>query len=151
MLRLDLKRQAIWVDLGHGVRLECDPLTTAVMAAARKDPSVRELPEDTSQDDMAIVMAKAVARRVVRAWSGVGDVDGVALKVSPEGINALLDIWVLFDAFQTKYLASGFLLDQEKNGSAPSPIGISAGAIATARPAKGSAKSARPKSTRRKP
>jgi len=69
--------------------------------------------------------------------------------VTPEGIDALLDIWVLFDAFQVKYLASGLLLDQEKNGSAPSPSGTSAGATATARPAKGRARSARPKSTRR--
>ena len=149
MLRLDLKRKASWVELGHGVRLRCEPLTTPIMAAAKRDPAVTGLPADASDDERGIAMAKAVARRVIVEWEGVGDADGSPAGVTPDGIDALLDIWVLFDAFQVKYLAAGFLLDQEKNGYAPSPSGTSAGATATARPAKGRARSARPKSTRR--
>lgn len=149
MLRLDLKRRPAWVDLGHGVRLKCEPLTTAVMAAAKRDFGAMGITEESSKDDIGIAMAKAVARRVVVEWEGVGDQDGNAAELTPEGLDALLDIFVIFDAFQHQYLASGFLLDQEKNGSALLPSGTSAGATATARPVKRPARSARPKSTRR--
>lgn len=149
MLRLDLKRKAAWVDLGHGVRVKCEPLTTPIMAAAKRDLKGVELADEGNEEVLGIALGKAVARRVITDWSGVGDADGVALPVTPEGIDALLDIWVLFDAFQRKYLAAGFLLEQEKNGSALSPAGTSAGVTATAQPAKRSARSARPKQTRR--
>ena len=80
-------------------------------------------------------LAKAVARRAVLDWEGVGDEAGDAVPVSPEGIDALLEIWPVFEAFQTQYVANGLILDAEKNVSAPSPNGPSAGATATARPA----------------
>lgn len=149
MLRLNLDAAAAWVDLGHGVRLKCLPASTTVMAAARKDAAVAALGADASEEDLGIVMAKAVARRVIVEWEGVGDENGEAIAVSPDGVDALLDVWPLFDAFQTRYLAKAVLLDREKNASALSPSGTTAGVKATARPAKGRARSARPKSTRR--
>ena len=87
-------------------------------------------------------MAKAVARRAVLDWEGVGDAAGDAVAVSPEGIDALLEIWPVFEAFQTQYVAKGLVLDAEKNVSAPLPSGPSAGATATARPVKGAAPTA---------
>ena len=36
MIRLDLKRDPHWLDLGHGVRLHVRPCTTALMMAARE-------------------------------------------------------------------------------------------------------------------
>ena len=86
--------------------------------------------------DMALAMAKSGARRAVLDWEGVGDDAGNIIPVSPEGIDALLEIWPVFEAFQTQYVAHGLLLDQEKNVSAPSPTGPSAVATGTARPAK---------------
>ena len=80
-------------------------------------------------------MAKAVARRAVLDWEGVGDVAGDAVSVSPEGIDALLEIWPVFEAFQTQYVAKGLILDAEKNVSAPLPNGPSAGATGIAPPA----------------
>jgi hypothetical protein len=62
--------------------------------------------------------------------------------VTPEGIDALLEIWPVFEAFQTQYVARGLILDAEKNVSAPSPSGPSAGAIGTARHARGRAPTA---------
>ena len=58
------------------------------------------------------------------------------MPVTPEGIDALLEVWPVFEAFQASYMAKGLLLDAEKNASAPSPSGTSAGATATARPAR---------------
>jgi hypothetical protein len=136
MIRIQLSPEPHWLDLGHGVRLELLPLTTALMVATRSDPAVQALESDASNDSRAAVFAAALARRAVVDWEGVGDEDGNVLPVSPEGIDALLSLWPIFEAFNLHYVSRGMLLDAEKNASAPSPTGTSAEATATARPAK---------------
>lgn len=121
MLKLKLSAEPHWLDLGHGVRLLVAPLTTAVMLAARSDPAILaatqgdEGEEAHSNDDLARIVAKAVARIVVKDWEGVGDGEGNPLTVTPEGIDALLEIWPIFEAFQTTYIAGALILDAEKN------------------------------------
>jgi hypothetical protein len=143
MLRLNLAREPYWLDLGHGVRLHVEPLTTARMMSARADPAGEALPETAGQDQLALAMAQAVARRAVLDWEGVGDAEGNPLPVSPEGVTALLEVWPIFEAFQLGYVAKGLVLEQEKNVSAPSPSGTSAGAVPTAKPARRRARTAR--------
>jgi hypothetical protein len=143
MLRLNLAREPYWLDLGHGVRLHVEPLTTALMMAARADPAVEALPETAGQDQLALTMAQAVARQAVLDWEGVGDAEGDPLPVTPEGVTALLEVWPIFEAFQLGYVAKGLVLEQEKNVSAPSPSGTSAGAVPTAKPARRRARTAR--------
>ena len=65
---------------------------------------------------------------------GIGDAESNPIDPSPEAIDALLDLWPVFEAFQTLYVAKALLLDAEKNASAPLPTGPSAGAKAIARP-----------------
>ena len=121
MLRLRLSTEPEWLDLGHGVRLLVEPLTTAVMLAARSDPAImaatqnQEIEDSPSNDDLARIVAKAVARIVVQDWEGVGDAEGKPLSVTPDGIDALLEIWPIFEAFQTRYIAGALILDAEKN------------------------------------
>ena len=119
MLRLNLSNEPRWLDLGHGVRLQVEPLTTAIMLAARSDPTIVALAGDAegspSNDDLARIVAKAVARIVVKDWEGVGDEDGEPLAISHDGIDALLELWPIFEAFQTRYIASALILDAEKN------------------------------------
>ncbi len=143
MLRLNLAREPHWLDLGLGVRVRVEPLTTALMVAARSDPAVRSLPEGTSDDEIAVIFGKALAERAILDWEGVGDADGNPTPVTPEGIAALLDIWPIFEKFQMGYVAKGLELEAEKNASAPLPTGSGAGANAIARPAKGRARTAR--------
>jgi len=150
MLRLNMTSGPEWIDLGHGVRLRVVPLTTAIMMAARKhaqgqialpDSADSELAEiDT--DSIGLAMAKSVARIVVTDWEGVGDADGEPVSISPEGIDALLDIWPIFEAFQTRYVARAMILDAEKNASPPLPNGNSEGAGNTAKPAQVRARTA---------
>jgi len=135
MIRLNLTATPEWLHLAPGLRLLVSPLTTALMVSARADPSIESLPETAGQEDLALAMAKSVARRAVLDWEGVGDDAGNIIPVSPEGIDALLEIWPVFEAFQTQYVAKGLILDAEKNVSAPSPTGLSVGATGTARPA----------------
>lgn len=126
MLKLSLKSEPSWLDLGHGVRLFVEPLSSAMMLAARSDPAVRALAGDPAQDEggeavvqeeaVAVVVAKALARLVVKDWEGVADETGKPLPITPEGLDALLDIWPIFEAFQTRYVAGAMLVDAEKNG-----------------------------------
>ncbi len=150
MLKLNLSNEPSWLDLGHGVRVFLGPLTTAMMVAARSDPALAALPEDTTDEESALVFAKALARNTVTEWDGVGDSEGNVVPVSPEGINALLDVWPLFEVFQTDYVAKGLVLDQEKNVSAPLPIGSLAGAQNTARAASPAGPAQKPAKTARK-
>ena len=135
MLRLDLSNTPHWLDLMPDLRVQLMPLTTALMVAARNDDAVTELPDETSDEERALVFAKAIARIAILDWEGVGDVDGHNIPVSPEGIDALLDIYPIFETFQLRYVSKGLLMDAEKNASAPLPNGSSAGARATAQPA----------------
>lgn len=121
MLRLNLSNEPRWLDLGHGVRLLLEPLTTAVMLAARSDPAILAATQvaegvgAASNDDLARIVAKAVARIVVNDWEGVGDAEDNLLPVTPDGIDALLELWPIFEAFQTRYIAGALILDAEKN------------------------------------
>ena len=142
MIRINLSPEPQWFELGHGVRLRLMPLTTALMVATRSDSAVQDLDADASNDTRAAVFAAALARRAVVDWEGVGDERGTVIAVSPEGIDALLSLWPIFEAFNLLYVSRGMLLDAEKNGSAPSPTGTSVGATVTARPVKRSAKTA---------
>ena len=142
MIRINLSPEPQWLDLGHDVRLQLLPLTTALMVATRSDATLQDLATDASNDTRAAVFAAALARRAVVDWEGVGDAEGNALRVTPEGIDALLSLWPIFEAFNLLYVSHGMLLDAEKNGSAPSPTGTSVGATAIARPVKRSARTA---------
>ena len=143
MLRLNLTREACWLDLALGVRVKVEPLTTAIMVAARTDPRVRAIAPGTPDDSIAVVFARAIAARAIVDWEGVGDADGTPIPVSPEAIAALLDLSPILEKVQTAYVARGLELEAEKNVSPPSPNGSSAGAKDTARPAKGAALTAR--------
>ena len=134
MLTLDLTNAPFWCELVPGVRLRLRPLTTALMVAARSDPAIVDLSKEARAEEAALAMAKALGRSAILEWEGVGDAEGAPLVVSPEVIDALLDIWPIFEAFQSLYVAKGLLLDAEKNASSPVPSGSSVGATATAQP-----------------
>lgn len=148
-MRLNLKREPEWFDLIPGVRVKCAPATSAVMAHARRDPVMDEIDENASEERTAVAFGKAVAFAVIEAWEGVEGPDGKPCEPSREYIDAFLDDFRIFDAWQTQYMARWLGLEDEKNGSAPSPSGSSAGAGRTAKPARKSAKSARSRKTAR--
>jgi hypothetical protein len=135
MLTLDLTNAPQWCDLIPGVRVKLRPLTTALMVSARGDPAIADLSEGAATEEAALAMAKALARRAILEWEGIGDADGNPIAPSPAAIDALLDLWPAFEALQTHYVAKALLLDAEKNASAPLPIGPTVGAKPTARPA----------------
>jgi hypothetical protein len=143
MIRLNLSREPRWLDLGHGVRVLVDPLTSAVMMAARSE--LREAQPDAgagATHGAAVALVKTIGRMGIRDWEGVGDRDGKPVPPTPERIDALLDLPPLYDAFERDHVGPALLLADEKNASAPSPSGTSAGASDIAPPAPSAAPSA---------
>jgi hypothetical protein len=104
---------------------------------------VREVALQLLHEERAVAFAKALARRSVLAWEGIGDADGNPIDPSPAAIDALLDAWPIFETFQLTYVSKGLLLEQEKNASALSPNGPPAGASGTAKHARKPARTAR--------
>jgi hypothetical protein len=120
MLRLDLEREPRWLDLGHGVRVHVRPGTTALVMAARAAARDAGGASDVDDDPSAAGrrsagLLKALGRLAVDAWEGVGDAEGRPAAVTPEGIDALLDLWPIAEALERLYLGPALLLDLEKN------------------------------------
>ena len=118
MLKLDLSIEPRWVDLTSGVRLKVKPLTSALMLAARHDPRVQALAKDNetpNEDRLTLEVAKVLAGLVIEDWEGVGDGSGAPVPVSQDWIDAFLDLWPMFEAFQEKIVAGAMLVDAEKN------------------------------------
>ena len=99
MLRLDMTRKPAWHDMPGGVRLKLLPITTALMAEARRDPDVVAALEtvpaegDDAETDpataratdeaVAIPFALALARLAIVEWEGVGDAKGAPWSPGP--------------------------------------------------------------------
>jgi len=112
MIRLDLKREPYWLDLGHGVRVQVRPATTALVMAARVT-ALKVETEDTGARSAALI--KKLAEMAIIAWEGIGDGEDNLAEVTPEAIAALMDLWPIADAFERLYLGPTLILEQEKN------------------------------------
>ena len=130
MIRLDLKREPYWLDLAPAVRLRVQPCTTALVMAARA--SMIAGGEGDDDNARGAAMLKALAQAAIIDWEGIGDEAGNAIPPTPERIEALLDLYPVFRAFETAYFLPALVLDAEKNASAPAPNGTSAAAPNTA-------------------
>ncbi len=151
MLRLNLAAEPHWLELLPGVRLHLRPCTSTILATARSSQAVQDLvDQDASEAALSVALAKEVAALAVIEWEGVGGDDGESIAVTREATDAALEVYPLFEAFQVKYMAVALLKEQEKNVSAPSRNGISAGAMDTVKPARKPAKPVPTGSTSRK-
>ena len=135
MIRLDLKKEPHWLDVGHGVRVEVRPCNTALMMAARAEvqrAAVSSASDTEAAGIRSAALIKALARLAVLDWEGVGDAAGNVAPVTPESVDALMDLWPIASAFENAYLAPALLLDEEKNALGPAPNGTSAAGPSTA-------------------
>ncbi len=114
MIRLDLKREPFWLDLGYGVRLHVRPATSALVMAARVS-ALKETQGDADAGTRSAALLKRLAELAVVAWEGVGDSEDNLAEVTPEAVSALMDLWPIADAFERLYLGPSLLLEQEKN------------------------------------
>jgi hypothetical protein len=118
MIRLDLKPEPHWLDLGHGVRVHVRPCTTALMMAARAGVQRCSVPatnETQAAGERTAALVKTLGRLGIQEWDGIGDAEGEPVSLTAEGVDALLDLWPMAEAFERLYLGPALLLDEEKN------------------------------------
>ena len=120
-------------------------MNSAIFSAARNDAAVPKLEVDRENAELVTVaLVKAIARRTIVAWDGIGDAEGKVIDPDPVGINAMLDVWQLYEAFNTQFVAPFLILRAEGNASAPSPSGTLAAEPDTATPVPNDAPIAQP-------
>lgn len=151
MLRISADAAPRELELPHGVTFTVRPARSDIVIDAMAELRREGVELSDMEGAQRVVLAKALARRAVMSWTGVvDDTTGKAAPVAPEFVDAVLDDWQIFAAFEREYVLPLWQMVQEKNGSRSSRNGGSAGGGATARNAKGAAKGARRTSTRRK-
>jgi hypothetical protein len=115
MIKLNITREPHWITLAAGVRLQVRPATTALVMAARHAASKVAGTDTTAAGERTATLITELAKLAVLAWEGVADDKGKPAAVTPEGIAALMEHWLLADAFEREYLAGLYALDSEKN------------------------------------
>lgn len=131
MIRLDLPRDPTWIELVPGLSVETVPVGTAILMAARH--AAFDGPDAPDQPAARETMfVKTVARLGIRAWRGVGDAAGRPIVPTPEGIDALMELYPVAAAFAERVVAPALSLeaqvDAEKNVCTAARAGISAAA-----------------------
>lgn len=141
MIRLDLGRGKRTLDLGHGVTVTVLPLTSGMMMMAKDRLAARK--RQDGEEIRAADLVKELGLLAIVGWEGVAGDDGEPAPVTEESVSALLDLYPIFSAFNDQFVSPALTLEAEKNASALSPNGTSAGAKTIAAPARSRARSAR--------
>lgn len=114
MIQLNFKREPVWINLVQGARFQVKPANTALVMAARHAASKIEGQGHQAAGERTATLITELAKLAVLAWEGVQDENGKPAPVTPEGIEALMALWPIADAFEREYLASLYQLDAEK-------------------------------------
>ncbi|MEI4485597.1 hypothetical protein V8J36_05300 [Frigidibacter sp. MR17.14] len=129
MIRLGLKSSAVWIPLAGGVRVQVEPIDTALVTAARAlmhqersaelgarvgDAGEDGAAEALSQDEAWNRLVTAVAKLAITDWDGVGDQNGNPIKPDPVAVGLLMAIYLQHAAF-ARHVATWTLLGGEKN------------------------------------
>lgn len=107
MIRINFKSAPYWIELLPGLKVEVRPATTTIVMEAAAAKS----------DDMSLdAFVRAMARVAITAWEGVADEAGKPVECTPDGIDALTDIWQVYKAFETLYVKPAMAVSAEGNG-----------------------------------
>lgn len=139
MLKLSsTPREPFWLDILPGFRLRLRPISVAavLIARARVAEKLRDLGADATEEEKnalaSAVFVASLAKSGVVEWEGILGADGAPAPVTPDTIDAALNVLHVFDALDRRYVGPYLAADDEKNASAPSPNGASEGATDTA-------------------
>lgn len=149
MLKLNLKPEPFWLEIGGGIRVKVPPLDTAILRAveytawqsyaalkAAANEGDETAPLDTAmtakiEGAFALARTRALVGHIL-AWEGVAGEDGMPLAPSGEALDAFAAHPLAGPAFTRAYDATVAPLLAEGNGSASSLPGDGAGATVTA-------------------
>ena len=137
LVRLNLSSDDQWTPLIAGFEVLHGPVTSAIMAEAGH-AAVGETVEART-----VEITRFLARQVIRDWRGVvDDATGQPIPVTPEAVDAVMDIWPIFRAFNDKVIDARIRVDREKkdlptlqpttSGSEPNTAEIATGSAPTA-------------------
>ena len=154
MKRIEVARP-VWVDIDSELKLLLRPLRLSECRALLRSlagAGLQDLDEAASVDraldafDAAVGQALQLIETHVEDWTVVDDA-GARLPVERATVEALFDaepqlVGAVLARVAAQFAGRLAQADAEKNGSAPSPSGTSAGAVNSAVPASGSAPSA---------
>ena len=116
MLKLGVDRAPFWLEVSRGVRVQFRPISVAAILLARS-AAADALQE--GGDDAAVKAGVAFTRSLshsgIAAWEGIGDADGNVVEPTAENIDALLELWPVFDAIDRLYVGPALIRDSEKN------------------------------------
>jgi hypothetical protein len=115
MIKLNIPREQHWITLAAGVRLQVRPATTALVMAARHAAAKVAGTDIAAAGERTATLITELAKLAVIAWEGVADENGQPAPVTPDGVAALMEHWLLADAFEREYLAGLYALESEKN------------------------------------
>ena len=172
MLKLNIKTEPYWLELGLGVRVKVRPCTSPIFYAARAFMNKRltEIGEEyrkrkeigASVDDLPQVdnveirealaeeyLARGLARTAIVDWEGILEADGDAkAPVTPEKIDELMTgFWSIAASFSQQYTGVRELIEAEKKDLSAGQSGTSGTALNTANPAPKNARTARTRKT----
>lgn len=109
LVRLNLSLEDRWTTLVAGFEILHGPVTSALMAEAGQAATAETIEERTVQ------ITKHLARHVIRDWRGVAaEGSDDPLPVTAEAIDAVMDIWPIFRAFNDKVIDARIRIDREK-------------------------------------
>jgi hypothetical protein len=119
-------RQPEWVEIMAGVRVLFAAIDMKAVRAARRAAGL-VLDGDAEnlevRDEAADVLSGELIRRGILDWSGVGDVDGKSVSVTPENIGLLLSDPMAYEACEAAYVAPYIMRRTEGNVSSAGPTG----------------------------
>lgn len=121
LVRLDLSREDRWTTLLAGFEVLHGPVTSAMLAEAghAADPEL-------TIEARTVEITRFLAKEVIRDWRGVvDDATGAPLVVSPAAVDAVMDIWPIFRAFNDKIIDARIRIDREKKDWPTSQNGTS--------------------------
>lgn len=149
MLKLNLKPEPAWLEIGGGIRVLVPPLDTAILraveygawasyaamrtAANAGDEAAELPPQDVARLEGAFALARTRALcAYIMAWEGVTAEDGSPLPPTAEALDAFAAHPLAGPAFVRAYDKTIAPLVAEGNASGSSLPGAGAGATVTA-------------------
>lgn len=149
MLKLNLKPEPSWLEIGGGIRVLVPPLDTAILRAveytawqayASLKTAANEGDDTAALDSVAVAKlegafalarVRALAEHII-GWEGVSGDDGMPLATTGEALDAFAAHPLAGPAFARAYDATIAPLLAEGNASGSTLPGDGAGATATA-------------------
>lgn len=149
MLKLNLKPEPFWLEIGGGIRVKVPPLDTAILRAVEylAWQSYAAIKAAANQGDETAPLDQAMTAKIegafklarvralasyILAWEGVAAEDGMPLAPTAEALDAFAAHPLAGTVFERAYDATVAPLVAEGNGFAATSNGGGAEATATA-------------------